>query len=71
MHVSAEAPPGVEIQVSSRHQRLTNKKLCTRNGLLLFELLANEIPWTPPSQQYRILSLLLDILQNLMARPYC
>lgn len=71
MHVNAEAPPGAEIQVSSRHQRLINKKSYTRNGLLLFELLANEVPQTPPSQHYRILSLLLDILQNLMARPYC
>lgn len=55
--------------VLTRHQRLTNKQTSVRNGLLLLQLLHNEIPLTP--KYYSLLSLPLVTLQYLMVILYC
>ena len=50
----------------SKHHRLTNIRHNVRNGLLLLALLANEDSQKP--KHYKILSIFLIILQNLVVR---
>ena len=62
--------PKTETTAPIRHHMLPNKNSSTKNGLPLFELLANVVPQSPPSPKHRLLPLLLVTPQKVRVRLY-